>query len=183
MVFIYYGEEIGMHDVEVPPELAHDPQAVAGYGRDPQRTPMQWSAEKHAGFTTGPDTWLPVALDYKTHNVEAQSSDPNSMLSLYRQLGALRARSPAFTRGRLKVIKTYLKDVLGYLRYTDTEAYLVLVNFSEREQMCHLLSPGLSVDISSRPDSQVAPGTEEITLAAREAVVLAVRPEACSEWP
>jgi len=54
---LYYGDEIGMHDVEIPPEKVQDPFEKnvpgRGLGRDPQRTPMQWSAAKHAGFSDG----------------------------------------------------------------------------------------------------------------------------------
>jgi alpha-glucosidase len=80
---LYYGDELGLPDVPIPPERVQDPWAEAG--RDPARTPMQWSAD--GGFTTG-QPWLPygdLAL-----NVEAQRDDPGSMLNLQRALIALR---------------------------------------------------------------------------------------------
>ena len=87
----YYGDEIGMEDVPIPPEMVQDPPAVNQpeiahiVGRDPERTPMQWDASPNAGFAAaGVRTWLPVAADYVTRNVAAQSADPASFLSFYR---------------------------------------------------------------------------------------------------
>jgi alpha-glucosidase len=82
---LYYGDELGMPDVEIPAELVQDPFAAAG--RDPARTPMRWSGEPGAGFTAG-EPWLPfgdLAL-----NVAAQREDQRSMLNLHRALIALR---------------------------------------------------------------------------------------------
>ena len=60
---LYNGDEIGMHDVAIPPELEQDPEGLGHPGmnlsRDPERTPMQWDSSATAGFTTG-DPWLPV---------------------------------------------------------------------------------------------------------------------------
>jgi alpha-glucosidase len=134
MVFIYNGEEIGMRNVDIPADRVQDPAArndpAKGMGRDPSRTPMQWTSGPMAGFTTGPDTWLPLAPDYKEHNVEIQSSDPGSFLSLYRQLGALRNGSDALRHGSLEVLDIETSDVLGYMRAYKGERLLVLINFS-----------------------------------------------------
>jgi alpha-glucosidase len=80
---LYYGDELGLPDVAIPPEQVQDPWEEAG--RDPARTPMQWSSD--GGFTTG-EPWLPYA-DLAL-NVEAQREDPGSMLNLHRALIALR---------------------------------------------------------------------------------------------
>jgi alpha-glucosidase len=82
---LYYGDELGMPDVEIPPERVADP--FAEMGRDPERTPMQWSDEPGAGFTDG-EPWLP--LGDLSINVVAQREDPRSMLNLHRELIALR---------------------------------------------------------------------------------------------
>ena len=118
MVFIYNGEEIGMHNVDIPPELAHDPEArdYPHIGRDPERTPLQWSAATHAGFTDGASTWLPVASDYKKYNIAAERDDPNSFLSLYRTLAKLRNSSEALKYGRIQVLELGHDDILGYVR-------------------------------------------------------------------
>ncbi len=97
--FIYYGEELGMVNVDIPPEQYQDPQGInLGISRDPARTPMQWSAAPHAGFSSV-ETWLPVADDYQTVNIEAEQDDPRSMLALYRRLIDLRRESPALVLG------------------------------------------------------------------------------------
>ena len=76
---LYYGDEIGRHDMEIPPEEVQDPFEKnvpgRGLGRDPQRTPMQSSAAKHAGFTDG-EPRLPIAEDYNRVNVEVERDDP-----------------------------------------------------------------------------------------------------------
>src|SRR5690606_21820962 len=72
---IYYGEELGMADVLITHERVQDPLEKnlpgLGLGRDPCRTPMQWSTSRHAGFTEG-EPWLPVAPDYVDKNVDVQ---------------------------------------------------------------------------------------------------------------
>ena len=94
---LYYGDELGMQNGVIPPDLVQDPQGLrlgAERTRDVARTPMLWTAGVQAGFTTG-DPWLPVAADYTTNNATVQSRDPRSMLSLVRKLLWLRQRSPA----------------------------------------------------------------------------------------
>src|SRR3990167_2927919 len=87
--FIYYGEELGMHDVAVQGADVKDGAARQSgdnaKSRDPSRTPMQWSREAHAGFSTG-EPWLTVADDFSEHNVEIESRDPRSFLTLYQTL-------------------------------------------------------------------------------------------------
>src|SRR3712207_216353 len=91
--FLYYGDEIGMAEVPIDPEQALDPVARRtgdpSENRDPCRTPMQWSAEPGAGFTT-PEArpWLPLG-DAGACNVADQRSDPGSVLHLVRDLIAL----------------------------------------------------------------------------------------------
>jgi alpha-glucosidase len=84
---LYYGDEIGMRDVPIPPDRVQDPRErrVPGLGRDPARTPMQWDAR--GGFSAA-EPWLPYGDE--TISVAAQEDDPSSLLSLYRRL--LRAR-------------------------------------------------------------------------------------------
>jgi len=69
---MYYGDEIGMRDVPIAPDQVQDPFEKnvpgLGLGRDPVRTPMQWSDVESAGFTSG-TSWLPLADDFKTINV------------------------------------------------------------------------------------------------------------------
>ena len=75
---MYYGDEIGMRDVEIPEEQIRDPWERRvpgqGLGRDPARTPMRWTSEANAGFTTGVP-WLPIGDDVASLNVAAQRED------------------------------------------------------------------------------------------------------------
>jgi alpha-glucosidase len=90
MPTLYYGDEIGMRDVPIPPDRVRDPHERRvpglGLGRDPARTPMQWGDE---GFSAA-EPWLPYAGDQAAVNVAAQRDDPGSLLSLHRRLLAVR---------------------------------------------------------------------------------------------
>ena len=95
-IVIYYGDEIGMTDVDVPLELQRDNMFLGGRGghpsRDRARTPMQWEPSVTGGFTTaGTTPWLPLG-DVSSHNVADQREDPRSLLSLCRQLVSVRRR-------------------------------------------------------------------------------------------
>ncbi|HLM66623.1 MAG TPA: alpha-amylase family glycosyl hydrolase [Longimicrobium sp.] len=127
---VYYGDEIGMHDVEIPPDRVQDPWEKnlpgRGLGRDPERTPMQWCADPHAGFTTG-EPWLPVADDFASNNVHAQRVDPGSMLTLHRALLDLRRREPALHVGDWAPVDAD-GAVLAYTRSHGTTRFLVALN-------------------------------------------------------
>ncbi|MBW3572833.1 MAG: DUF3459 domain-containing protein [Gemmatimonadetes bacterium] len=127
---LYYGDEIGMHDVPVPPDRVQDPWEKnlpgRGLGRDPERTPMQWTAEPGAGFTSG-EPWLPLADDFRAVNVAAQRVDPGSMLTLHRALLDLRRREPALAVGQWAPVDA-AGDVLAYLRSHGGARFLVALN-------------------------------------------------------
>jgi alpha-glucosidase len=128
---LYYGDEIGMTDVPIPADEVQDPfeknKPGMGLGRDPERTPMQWSAEAHAGFTTG-IPWLRLASDWHMHNVEVQSRDPGSMLALYKRLIALRRAQPALHRGSYEALEAG-DEMLAYARDSDGQRLVVILNF------------------------------------------------------
>ncbi len=140
---LYYGDEIGMHDVEIPPELVVDPQGrrSPGFGRDPERTPMQWDAAPNAGFCP-PDVkpWLPLAGDYASVNVEAQRDDPTSMLSLVRRLIELRLEHGALTVGTYRALERGGAPVVSYLREHEGDNILVALNFGGRDENLDLPS-------------------------------------------
>lgn len=132
---IYYGDEIGMQDVPIPPELEQDPWgknvAGIGLGRDPERTPMQWDASPNAGFSAADVTpWLPLAADYARVNVAAEGQDPRSMLSLTRRLLALRRATPALHSGSYQPVNQPNSDCFVYLRQAGSERWLVALNFA-----------------------------------------------------
>ncbi|MGH2358046.1 MAG: alpha-amylase family glycosyl hydrolase [Candidatus Limnocylindria bacterium] len=133
---IYNGEEIGMHDVPIPPDLVRDPEARAGVpsrpqGRDPYRTPMQWDASVPAGFTTGVP-WLPLAADAAEVNVARQREDPSSMLRLYRALLELRRREAALTIGSYESVPAS-GDLLAYMREHAGRRLLVVLNLGHAQ--------------------------------------------------
>jgi len=135
----YYGDEIGMEDVPIPFEECMDPAALQQpelfqvWGRDPERTPMQWDDSPNAGFTTAEARpWLPLAADYATRNVAAQQDDPTSMLSLFRALAALRRAEPALNRGEIELVDVGARHVLAYRRtHEGGDGFLVLLNLGE----------------------------------------------------
>ena len=127
---MYYGDEIGMEDVPVPPYVVQDPVEKnvpgLGLGRDPERTPMQWDTTPNAGFTTGAP-WLPLGEDWRERNVAVESADQNSVLSLYRRLTALRQSEPALMVGSYEAIAADA-DMLAYVRAHEGRRFLVVLN-------------------------------------------------------
>jgi glycosidase len=116
--FIYYGEEIGLE------------------GRKPDeslRRPMQWSAEKSAGFSTS-SPWESVGPDYQTYNVTAETTDPTSLLAHYRTLIQLRNQHAALRVGDVNVVRSDNPGLYTILRLSQgeqDEAVLVLINLSD----------------------------------------------------
>jgi alpha-glucosidase len=127
---IYQGDEIGMRDVPIPKDLVQDPweKNLPGlsYGRDPERTPMQWDGTRNAGFTAG-TPWLPVADDHRRVNVAAQREDPSSMLSLHRRLIDLRRAEPALAVGSYECIAAR-GNLLAYTRQHEDRRFAILLN-------------------------------------------------------
>ena len=113
---LYYGDELGMRDVEIAPERRVDPWAFGN--RDPVRTPMQWDPE--GSFTEAAEPWLPFAPDHATVNVAAQHEDPDSLLGLYRGLLALRRSEPDLLDGGYRTLEA-LGDVLRFARGDSIE--------------------------------------------------------------
>ena len=130
-----YGEEIGMRDeartlLNTAPIGEKRPRAD---DRDPARTPMQWSAARNAGFTSG-TPWLPVEPHYATDNVAAQEDDPASILGWYRKLAALRRNDPAFD-GQYVPLDSGNPTIFAFGRVApDGSARLVMVNCSGSPQ-------------------------------------------------
>ncbi|MDQ3065082.1 MAG: alpha-amylase family glycosyl hydrolase [bacterium] len=178
MAFIYNGEEIGMQNGEIPPHLVQDPGAEDSAGRDPERTPMQWSSDSNAGFSEADSTWLPVASDYKERNVAMQTNDKDSFLSLYKSLGNIRNKSDTLKKGNLEIIDTGTEDILGFTRSYKNKKHLVLINFSKHENNAVLPSTlkVRKIELSSlgfiKPKKHKS---QEIILQSNEALVLSVK--------
>ena len=128
---IYYGEEIGMTNVLIPPEDMQDPaeknQPGIGMGRDPERSPMVWDRSITAGFTRG-RPWLPLGEDHWTLNVEVEQDNEASVLNLYRRLIALRRAHSVLVVGVLRSLTVY-GNLLSFERAADKERLLILLNF------------------------------------------------------
>ncbi len=133
--FLYYGEEIGMTDVDIPRDEIVDPPALrAGpdfpwYDRSRCRTPMQWKRGPGAGFTTG-RPWIRLAPDADRRNVEVQADDPDSVLAAYHRLLIFRRTAPALQHGAMNRLDAGVPDVLAWTRAGGGERLLVVVNFS-----------------------------------------------------
>src|SRR4051812_39853483 len=129
---LYYGDEIGMGD-----------NVYLG-DRDSVRTPMQWSADRNAGFSTANPQrlYLPVVIDpeynYESVNVEAQHHNPQSLLWWVRRLLALRKRYRVFGRGRLEMLAPDNPSVLAFVRRDEDTQVLVVANLSRFAQFAEL---------------------------------------------
>jgi alpha-glucosidase len=169
---VYNGDEIGMHDVPIPPELVHDPFEKnvpgIGVGRDPERTPLQWNAGPNAGFTAG-KPWLPIAKDFPHVNVAAQQGDSRSMLTLHRKLIELRREHPALSVGDYRHV--YTDDyVIMYDRLIEDERFRVALNLSHAPQRLAWEQAGAKVVLSTHMDRDGEVG-HALELRADEAVV------------
>jgi glycosidase len=98
--------------------------------RDNARTPVQWSAEANAGFTTG-KPWLGINGNYTTINYDSQRGDDNSVLGIYKKMIALRAESDVLKYGEFRPLGAK-GSVIAYERVLGDEAWTVLLNFSPR---------------------------------------------------
>lgn len=174
---LYYGDELGMVDVDIQPKQQQDPQGNrgAGYGRDGCRTPMQWDDGRHAGFTAPdtPATWLPVNYDYPTHNVAGELTDPTSMLSLYRRLLALRKMTPALHQGNYEAIDGAPDGCFAYLRQESSQRIAVLLNMTSSPMRVNLPSIGSgAVTVSTNLDRSDRVSLKNLELRANEGVVI-----------
>ncbi|HEX8361831.1 MAG TPA: alpha-amylase family glycosyl hydrolase, partial [Longimicrobium sp.] len=170
---LYYGDEIGMRDVPIPPERVQDPFEKnvpgMGLGRDPERTPMQWGAEPKAGFTTG-DPWLPLAEDFQAVNVEGARNDPHSMLTLCNRLLKLRRAEPALETGSYASVDAE-GDILAYTRGGE---FLVALNLGPRAHLfrCPPEARGATVILSTHLDREGESVVGDVHLRGDEAIIL-----------
>jgi alpha-glucosidase len=135
---MYYGEEIGMENNDPKTkEDVKDPVGRVGWpvdkGRDGERTPMQWNDSANAGFSQKAP-WLPVPSSFKTHNVDAELNDPNSILQFYKHVLTLRHQDPSLREGEYIPLNVDQPNVVSYLRRYKKQAVLVVLNMSGTEQ-------------------------------------------------
>ncbi|MEM6427061.1 MAG: alpha-glucosidase C-terminal domain-containing protein, partial [Cyanobacteria bacterium P01_D01_bin.128] len=136
---LYYGQELGMVDnTDIPEDQLQDHAVVKSDTgetpppRDGARTPMQWDASAHAGFSFGKavQPWLPVHANYPEVNVQSELTDPDSILNFYRRLLRVRQHSPALQYGCWRSLIHYPHEHMAYLRETETETVLIAINFA-----------------------------------------------------
>ena len=168
--FIYYGEEIGLGDAEVPPDRIRDPYEAYGQGRDPYRAPMPWASDAHGGFS-GVEPWLPLAADYPTRNVAALRADPGSILHLYRALLALRRDKPALQTETYRPLRAE-GDLLMFMRPHEQESLAVVLNLGSAQQ--EALLPGRGRIILSTKLDRAEAAEGRLVLRPDEGVVVAL---------
>jgi alpha-glucosidase len=146
---LYYGDEIGMHQVAIAPEQVRDPFEKnvpgIGVGRDGCRTPMQWDATPYAGFSTS-TPWLPLADDFRHENVANLNADAASILSLYKALIGLRKKLPQLISGDYTPIAAE-GDLLLYRRQGEGNAITVALNLGAEPVSIASDAAGLSGEI------------------------------------
>ncbi len=152
--YIYQGEELGMtnphfasieqyRDVESlnyyqillengksKEEALH---ILAERSRDNSRTPMQWSADKNAGFSQA-EPWIEVQKNYGTINVETEEKENDSILNFYKTLIRLRKEMPIVSDGTIQFLDEKDEAVIGYIRELEGQKLVVLCNLSEDEK-------------------------------------------------
>jgi alpha-glucosidase len=173
---IYYGDEIGMSQVAIPPERVQDPFEKnvpgIGVGRDGCRTPMQWTGGRYAGFSTS-EPWLPLSADFRRENVESQRGDPASILNLHRRLIALRRSSPVLTAGAYRPLAAQ-GDLLLYRREHGDGRVTVALNLGREPLSVQLqqVVPTERVLLSSHADRDGERIAHQLDLRGNEGLII-----------
>jgi alpha-glucosidase len=167
---LYYGDEIGMTEVELRPEDLRDPVGLRRWpkssGRDPMRTPMQWSPAPGAGFTDGGAVpWLPLG-DVEARNVENQRADPASILSYTRDLIAVRRRLQDLRDGAYE----RLRSPAGTWVWRRGASVVVALNLSGARMQVHGLTGAVAASTAPGRTGERVAG--EVGLAPWEGVVV-----------
>ena len=192
--FIYQGQEIGMENLGVVPldqvddisaldqyQVSLDAgltpeealKVISIYSRDNARTPVQWTSEKNAGFTEG-TPWLMVNPNYTSINVESQEKDPDSVLSFYKKLIALR-KNPDYKETLVYgAVVPYLEDqhnLMAYHRKGEKDL-LVIGNFQKAPQTAVLPSACKNILLNNYQDLDINEEKTAVHLKGYQAVVI-----------
>ena len=156
--YVYQGEELGMTNVRFPDISSYEDietlnmyreRLDAGYkedeimksiyakSRDNARTPMQWSGEENAGFTTG-KPWIRGNPNYTDINAESEKKDPDSVYHFYRKLIRMRKEYPVFVDGKFELLLPEDEQVFAYLRTDSDTQMLVCANFTGEPAECQI---------------------------------------------
>ena len=133
-VFVYYGEELGLTQVDIPYERLQDPEAIANWpltlSRDGARTPMPWRAEAlHCGFSQA-EPWLPLGPDHAALAVDQQEANPASLLHHVRRMIALRREHPSLRTGSMRITEAR-GDRLAFERRAGNRLLLCRFNLGD----------------------------------------------------
>ena len=175
---LYYGDELGMPEVEIPAHLIRDPYELnvpgKGVGRDGARTPMPWSATAFAGFSNV-EPWLPLAPSWRADNVENLLKNDASILSFYRHLVRFRKTSATLQRGGYRTIAA-VGDVLLYERELDGERILIALNLTDTaaEVESGVLGGSAGVVMSTYGDRGGEPVADAIDLRPNEGMLILI---------
>ena len=175
---LYYGEELGMENTKIDRDNMRDPQGFrlgVEKSRDPGRNPMQWTGDRYAGFSSV-EPWLPVAPNFQSKNVQAESQDPTSMLSLYRKLIHLRKQQPALQSGSYKALSLDVNDCFVFERALAEDCFLIVLNFSEKALDLKLpeFSQGRIV-LSTYLDRNERVASADLSLRENEGVIIEIQ--------
>jgi alpha-glucosidase len=159
---LYYGDEIGMTNVEIPPDEIQDPQGKnmphKNLGRDPFRNPMRWDSSEYAAFSRM-KPWLRMDSGTEIINVEKQKRDPDSILSFYRRLIHFRQDEECLLTGEYELISAD-SQVLSYLRKLADNLLLVILNFSKEP----VLYKTLKLHLKGRIEVATSKGSEGVSI-------------------
>jgi alpha-glucosidase len=137
---LYYGDELGLPAVHIPRDRVQDPweknEPGIGIGRDPSRTPMPWDRSPNAGFSSV-EPWLPLNQDWHSRNVAAMRDEPASILTLTRDLIALRRERKSLMVGRYAPVLV-TDEVFVYLREAGDERVMAALNLTGDPQTVQL---------------------------------------------
>ena len=151
---MYYGDEIGMEDVDLTQHDAQDGfHCSLQDDRNRARTPMQWNSSRYAGFANVLP-WLPVHSNRKQVNVAKETKDPSSLLWLCRKLLELRHELPILRYGSMEKLDTGNGFVLGFRRQLDSWQLQIYINFADSVQTVWLPNSGRII-IGTNPDIHV----------------------------
>jgi len=172
---LYYGDELGLSDVAIPPAQVQDPRELRepglALGRDPVRTPMPWDGSENAGFSTA-KPWLPLNADWPTRNVARLAEEPHSILTLYRRLLAARRAPLALSIGDFALLGAE-GDMLAYERRHGAERLIMALNLGGGPHRLEL--PGWASDcrpLLSTVDDAVLVADGTLLLREDEGVIL-----------
>ena len=172
---VYYGDEIGMKNVPIPPDMIQDPVELQkpglGQGRDPERTPMQWDATATAGFSGG-KPWLPVSETSVAYNVASELFEPDSYLALYRRMLKLRTQLDVLRHGDYEVFGDQEDDTFVYARRLEGEHVFIAMNFSDQQRTAKLPHGGKVLCCTHPVDYPEVGVTGEVFLRPYEAALI-----------